>query len=150
MFDKTITLFNRYRGTLGDTWYATVVTGCQLVIDKASLVSKYGENSSDRISLHIPYTFEDGKRVIAGKEFLPPKEWAKQTNDKLADTVTFQDGQAFDFFIIGEYADTETPINDEDYKKGFYDFLNKNNDYVYAITSIGIYDAIPHFELLGK
>lgn len=47
-------------------------------------------------------------------------------------------------------------IADEDYESGisstgFYDFMNKNHDFVFLITNVGgPYTLIPHFEIGGK
>ena len=62
----------------------------------------YGPDSTDNAQLHIPYVYKDGKRVVvdaSGKElpWLPPKEWRKQVNDLLDDSITFN--PATDFFM---------------------------------------------------
>lgn len=150
MYDKTITLFNRYDSRLGDTWYPTVLHGVDLNIDKASIIAKYGPESSDRAALHIRYEKKDGMIYVANKQWLPPKQWDGQTNDKLVDSVTFTDGNKFDFFYWGEW--DEVPIADNDYSPdGFYSYMNAKKDFVFAISSIGgPYTLIPHFEILGK
>lgn len=77
--------------------------------------------------------------------WIPPKEWANQVNDLLDDTITFASG---DFFWDGEWA--QGPVNDEDYRDGFYTYMNSQYDFVYRITSVGgPYTVIPHFEILG-
>lgn len=42
-------------------------------------------------------------------------------------------------------------VNDEDYRDGFYHYMNAAKDFVFKITSVGgPYTVIPHFEILGK
>lgn len=90
-------------------------------------------------------------KAIDNLPFMPPKVWSKQTNDKLADSITFNDdAQLFDFFVVGELNFSE-PILDDYYKKGFYNEMINKYDYCYAITNVGgPYKLIPHFELLAK
>lgn len=158
MFDKTVTVFNKYVNQKDEIyWYPTVISGCQFVDDKAANVAKTGLENADEANLHIRYTYkmiaDTGKKVyrknVSGKVYLPPKEWKAQTNDKLAETVTFSDG---DFFIEGECS--EEIIKDSDYATrvggGFYDYLNKKRDNVFLITSVGTYTLVPHFEIGGK
>lgn len=151
MYSETITLFNRYHSRYGDMWYPHILTNVNLVSDKSSIMAKYGAETSDKASLHVKYDSVDGKIVINGINYLPPKEWAKQTNDKLSDSITFNDdSNYFDFFILGEY-EGSGPINDDDYIEGFYNEMQKTKDYCYAITSVSSpYKVIPHFEIMAK
>lgn len=151
MFTETITLFNRYHSKLGDTWYPHVLHNVQLTKDKASMMAKYGAESKDSASMIIHYQFANtGKMFIEGLPFLPAKEWGEQLNEDLKNSITFNDdAQYFDFFVEGDLGYTE-PILDESYPKGFYNEMNKKYDYCYAISSVGIYKLIPHFEILAK
>lgn len=151
MYSEKITLFNHYKSRLGDMWYPTVIDGVNLLIDKAAIMAKYGAESKDTAMLSIHYHKEDGQIMIDGKPYLSPKEWERQTNDKLADSITFTSGTDFDFFMLGEYPTTD-PIADEDFDNegGFYNYMNDNYDYVFAITSVGgPYTAIPTFQIMG-
>ena len=148
MYSETITLFNRYKSRLGDMWYPTVVKNANLLIDKAAIVAKYGSESNDNAILNVKYSVVDSVVMIADKPYFSPKEWENQTNDRLPDTLTFASGRDFDFFMLGEYPET-TPILDDDYTDGFYNFVNDKYDYVFAITSVAKYSAIAHFEILG-
>ena len=148
MYSDKITLFNHYKSRLGDMWYPTVIDGVNLLIDKASIVAKYGAESKDNAILNVRYHILDGTKMVGNKPYLPPKEWERQTNDKLADSITFTSGTDFDFFMLGEYPTTE-PIKDDDYLDGFYNHVNDEYDYVFAITSVAQYTAIPHFEIMG-
>lgn len=149
MYQDTITLFNRYDSRLGDMWFPTVLHNVDLNIDKAAIVEKYGADSTDNARLHIKFTEEDGEIFIEGKRYLLPKEWDKQVNDDLANTITLSSGEKFDFFFVGEWDNTE-PINDDDYTTGFYDYMNKTYDEVFSITSAAKYSLIPHFEVMAK
>lgn len=148
MFSSTVTVFNRYKSRLGDMWYPTVISGVNVNIDKAAIVAKYGSESKDNAILNIHYNFRDGAKIICEKPYLPPKEWENQTNDLLPKTITFTSGEEFDFFILGDYVIDE-PISDNDYLSGFYDYMNRNQDFVFAITAVAEYSAIPHFEIMG-
>ena len=149
MFTDTITVFNSYVDSLKNvTWYPTVIHGVNLLIDKAAIVAKYGAESKDNALLNIHYQTVNGQIMIDGKLYLPPKEWERQTNDKLAESITFTSGTDFDFFMLGEYP-TTNPIADDDYVDGFYNHVNDEYDYVFAVTSVAKYTAIPHFEIMG-
>lgn len=153
LHEDTITVFNRYESKLGDMWYATVIPGCHVRMDKAAIQAKYGAESADSVVVMVPCTITDDVRTVAGKTWLPPKEWDGQTNDLLTDTVTFTAGNDFDFFLVGEW-DGDAVIDDEGYvtakDSGFYSYLSRTRDNVFAITSVGVYRLIPHFELTGK
>lgn len=148
MYSDTITLFNHYKSRLGDMWYPTVIHGANLLIDKAAIIAKYGTESKDNAILNIHYDTVDGQIMVDGKPYFPPKEWDRQTNDKLAETITFASGNDFDFFVLGEYESTG-PIADDDFIDGFYNHVNDEYDFVFAVTSVAKYTAIPHFEIMG-
>lgn len=148
MYSGTITLFNHYKSRLGDMWYPTVIHGVNIQIDKAAIIAKYGSESKDNAILNIHYNTVNGQIMIDGKPYFPPKEWERQTNDKLPETITFTSGVDFDFFMLGEYP-TTNPIADDDYIDGFYNYVNDEYDFVFAITSVAQYSAIPHFEIMG-
>lgn len=151
MYDKTVTVFNKYTDQNDNIyWYPHVLSGVDLIVDKAANVAKTGLDSADTANLHVKYHIVDGTVMVADKPYLPPKEWEKQPNDDLSESITFASG---DFFMQGEYA--ETPILDSDYANrvdgGFYDYINKRHDYVFLITTVGgPYTLIPHFEIGGK
>lgn len=153
MYNDTVTIFCRYQSKLGDMWYPFVLHNVDVNTDKASIIAKYGTDASDNAQLHIKYQFRDGAKMIGDKKWLPPKEWDRQTNDQLSDTITFTGGENFDFFWIGEWTG-DIPIADDDpqwSRKGFFAEMNSRYDYVFAITSVGgPYSVIPHFEILGK
>ena len=149
MYNDTITLFNRYSNREGDTWYPTVIRNVNVNVDRAAIIAKYGAQSADSAVLNVSYSLRTKNKIVAGKLWLAPKEWGEQPNDELANFLTFTGGNAFDFFYIGEWQDT-APISDNDYNEGFYTYMNTRYDNVFAVTSVGMYTVIPHFEILGK
>lgn len=151
MFNDTITLFNRYTNkNTGTFWYPHIIHNVELNRDKASIMAKYGAESKDSASLHIPYMIVNDVITIDEIPFISPKIWARQANDKLPDLVTLNDNSVtFDFFIEGEYESTDV-IADDDFEDGFYNHMNSKYDYCYAITSVGFYKTIPHFEIMAR
>ncbi len=149
MYAEKITLFNRYKSSLGDIWYPTVLHGVNLIMDKAAIISRYGAESKDNAILNVRYMNVTDKKMIDGKEWMAPKEWKRQSEDMLPDLLTFTSGTAFDFFMLGDYGSTE-PVADSNYTDGFYNHINKEYDFVFAITSATHFSVIPHFEITGK
>lgn len=152
MYDKTVTVFNFYESTTAAMWYPHVLSGVDLNTDRGSIIKKYGPDSTDSAQLHITYTKKDEQKIITdadGKElsWVPPKEWKRQVNDVLVETITFSAADG-DFFIDGAW--DGGPVSDEDYRGGFYAYMNNRHDFCYKITSVGgPYTVIPHFEILG-
>lgn len=153
MYDKTVTVFNYYESsTTGEVyWYPHVLPGVDLVTDHGAILKKYGPDSSDNAVLHISYTPDDGDVMVqqSGGEsimWLSPKAWSKQVNDDLPGSITFGPD---DFFWLGEW--TGGTVTGDNYRGGFYQWMNSQRDNVYKITSVGgPYTVIPHFEILGK
>lgn len=146
MYKDTITLFNRKPGGRGegDIWLPTVIKNVNLVADRAAVVAKYGAESKDNAILNIRYTVEDGEIMVAGKQWMPPKSW-----DRTMDSITFAGGVNFDFFWAGEWPDEIA--QDSDYlDEGFYGYMNRTHDFVFAVTSVSKLSVIPHFEITGK
>ena len=143
MYRDTVTIFNKKPGGRGEApiWYPTVIKGCNLNIDRAAIMAKYGSDSQDNAELHIRYQ-KDGKNItVAGKPWMPPKAW-----DKTEDSITFGTD---DFFWKGEW--DGGIVTDADYGvDGFYGYMNRTHDYVFAVSSVALYSVIPHFEIMGK
>lgn len=148
MYSDTVTIFNRYESRQGDMWYPTVLDHVNIMSDRAAIAQKYGEQSKDSAVVNVRYMTDAGKIMIDGKEYFTPKEWNRQDAESISDTITFTPGEKFDFFMIGAYS--EQPISDDDYRDGFYNYMNSQFDGVYAITSVSKLTAIPHFEITGK
>lgn len=148
MYQDVVTMFNRKPGGRGegDTWYPTVIAGVNLNIDRAAILAKYGADSQDNAELHIRYQKDGGEIMVAGKPWMSPKEW-----DGTEDSLTFAGGNSFDFFWQGEWdggivTDSDSRWADE----GFYNYMNRTHDYVFAVSSVALYSVIPHFEIMGK
>lgn len=147
MFHDTVTLFNRQKGNDGDTWYPTVLHNVNLNMDKGMINKTYGEQSADAAVLNVRYAITDGEITVDSSTWKPPKEW-QQLADK-TDTLTFTAGTGFDFFWAGEW--TGGIAQDETYgDMSFYDYMLANHDYVFAITGVGQFSVIPHFEITGR
>jgi hypothetical protein len=149
MYNDTITLFNRHRTQSGTMWYATVLHGVNVIVDKSAIIAKYGEKSQDSAVLNIRYRREDTDIYVGKKRYLPPKEWSRQMDDALSASITFASGQQFDFFMIGEW-DGGAVVDDDTYTEGFYEHANRRYDFVFAITSVSQFSVIPHFEITAK
>ena len=157
MYSDTVTIFNYYESSTAAVWYPHVLSGVHLETDRGQIIRKYGPESTDNSELHIAYTEKNGQKIItdtAGKEliWLPPKAWAKQVNDDLANSITFDPAE--DFFWAGAW-DGDSPINDADYTdrrdEGFLAYMQRTQDFVFLISTVGgPYTEIPHFELLWK
>lgn len=146
MYKDTATLFNRKPGGRGqgDIWYPTVLRNVNLNVDRAAIMAKYGSESTDNAMLMVRYQTDGNEILVAGKPWMLPKEW-----DKTEDSLTFAGGTAFDFFWEGEW--TGGIANDSDYgDEGFYNYMNRTRDHVFAITSVAKFSLIPHFEIMGK
>lgn len=145
MYQRTVTLFNRK----GSKWIPTVLHNVDLNTDRSAIISRYGENSSDRAILHVRYRLNGDSITIEGKSWIPPIAYKKQNAEC---TLTFTGGgEEFDFFCVGEWGNGSV-INDADYgTDGFYDYMNRNLDGVYAISSVSSpYSLIQHFEITGR
>ena len=148
MYKDTVTVFNRYVDSFKNTiWYPHVISGVNLIVDKAVINAKYGEVSKDNAVMNVKYHFVDSNIMVGDKLYLPPKEWERQVNDDLPKSITFTSGNDFDFFMSGDYG-SEEPIIDENGR--FYSDMQKEYDNVFAITSVAKYSVIPHFEIVGK
>ena len=146
MYKDTITLFNRKPGDRGqgDTWYPTVIKEVNLNADRAAILAKYGADSQDNAYLSIRYKKSADSVLVANKPWMSPKEW-----DRTVDSITFTSGTNFDFFWNGEWKGGI--VSDTDYgPEGFYDYMNRTHDYVFAISSVAMYSVIPHFEIMGR
>ena len=145
MYNETVTVFNKYKSKqLGTTWYPHVLKGCYFLADKSANIEKTGIENADSAKLHVKYKDNDGIK-IGDLQYITPKEWDKQTNDKYENSITFSEGE--DFFALGEFE--EIIIKESDYPEGFFQHMNDTYDDVYRITTVGKYTVIPHFEIGG-
>lgn len=158
MYRDTVTLFNRSADGADTLWYPTVLHDVHLTLDLAAIKERIGYETGDRAVLNVRFdTGEDGERFIAGKLWLPPTEWRAQPDDERGAALTFAYGEKFDFFMIGEWgvsvSDGGGPVPDCDYDAdgGFYGYLNRTHDGVFAVTAVsGPFSVIPHLEIRGR
>lgn len=148
MYNDVVTVFNRYENSSGVFWYPSVLKNVNLNIDKGYVLQQFGAGTEDNAILHVKYKEESGSKMIGHKRWLPPKEWDRQTNDLLSESITFYGGNDFDFFWMGEWEGTEL-VNDDEYN-GFYSYMSKKYDFVFRITNVSIHSLIPHFEIAGR
>ena len=151
LYKQTVTLFNRKQMSGATYWYVSVLDGVHLIIDRAAIISTYGEQATDNAKLHIRYSPSGEDAVVqtrdGGKVYLKPK--AFRAADDVSENITFGFGNEFDFIMAGVYPD-EGPICDDDYKSGFFNHMNKTYDDVFAISSVSKFNLIPHFEIAAK
>ena len=141
MYKDTVTVFNRKNGE-DITWYARVLHNVDFNADVALIRQMYGESAPDRAKLHIMYRSDK----VGNYTYLLPKEFQSQAD--VSDKITFQTGEDFDFFWLGVW--NGTTISDGDYQRGFFDYMVKTYDNVFAVSSVAKYSVIPHFEVMGR
>ena len=147
IYKQTVTVFNRVVEGESTKWYATVISGVHLVIDQSIIVATYGEQSSDNALLHIRYKDINGEAVVGGKTYMKPKVF-RASGDPYWN-ITFAYGDEFDFIMAGAYPESG-PINDDDYRNGFFNYMNKTYDDVFAITKVAKFNLLPHFEIVAR
>ena len=139
MFTDTVTIFNHHEDKKNGVsmWYPTVLDGVELQVAKGINVSKSGNDNADSASLHI--------RINADirKAYKKPKEY-KALEEKQGYFTLKPD----DFFMEGRY--DNTPVDEEEYPDGFFEYMKKTYDDVYNITTVDTFKVIPHFEVGGK
>lgn len=145
MYEDTVTLFCRKAGDreTGDTWHPTVLHNVNLMIDRASIVARYGPESKDSAVLNVRYKPDGKNKWVGQKLWKSPTEW-----DNPETEITFRSGNDFDFFWLGEW--TEGAVSDRDYKGGFYQHMNQTHDFVFAVSGVSYLSLIPHFEVTGR
>ena len=52
--------------------------------------------------------------------------------------------------ITVDYVSKDGPVSDERYRNGFYNYMNRNYDNVFAITNVSKFNLIPHFEITAR
>lgn len=145
MYKDTVTLFCRKIGDreTGDTWHPTILQNVNLMIDRASIVSQYGPEAKDSAVLSVKYIPDKKNKRVGKKLWKSPTEWENPETE-----ITFRSGNNFDFFWLGEW--DGGAVSDRDYKGGFYQYMNQNHDFVFAVSSVSYLSMIPHFEVTGR
>ena len=144
IYRQTITLFNRRTVNEVTAWYPFLIEGVHLIMDKSIIISTYGEQSQDNVKIHIRYVPSEDGAVVNGKVYMLPKQWNREGDPSKNFTLSF--GDNFDFIMEGDYG-SDVPVMDDAYPKGFYNYMNKNYDNVFAISNVSKFNLIPHFEV---
>lgn len=77
--------------------------------------------------------------------WLPPKQWMRLVNKD--GYVTFAPG---DFFWAGVWQGSNA-VPDENYGDlSFFEYMTQNYDYVFKVTTTGLFTVIPHLEIAGR
>lgn len=147
--NATITVFNAYTDAEDKLYYyASIIKDVHAIADKGAAQTKTGLEDADSFWCSIPYAVNGDDIYVNGKRYLGPIAWEKQINDDLPNTLTFCEGK--DLILKGVWTG-DSIIKSADYsRQGFYDYLLRNYDDVYIVSSVGKYDLIPHFEVRGK
>ena len=147
IYKQTVTVFNRVIDGEKTYWYATVIPNVHLIIDRSIIISTYGEQSADNAKLHIQYSLSGEDAIVVGKTYMTPKVF-RSSGDPSAN-ITFAFGDEFDFIKSGAF-EGSGPFDDDDYKGGFFNYMNKTYDEVFAITNVSKFNLIPHFEIVAR
>ena len=143
MLQDVVTVFNRRDGL----WYPTVLEGVHIQRRAAVEEDRLGTRRADEVLVLAPYTVEEGRITVGGKEYLPPRQWRRAAAPEGA--VTFTCGEAFDILLLGRWEE-DGPAEDSRWPEGFYGWLDRERDGVYALAAVKRFDALPHFELTGR
>jgi len=147
LYRDTVTLFNRHGDEDNLVWIPTVLSRVHFVTDKAAMISQYGENVNDNAMLNVMYRNVNGVPYIGSKRYVTPKVFKNTAT--VTNLITFQYGDDFDFIYGGTW-NSSTSISDASYTKGFFDYMNKNYDEVFAISSVSKYNLITHFTVSAR
>lgn len=146
MYNHTVTIFNYFEDDDGAYWYPKVLTGVDLNTDRAALLKKYGAETTDNAELHVKCTRSGDTVLVGSYVWYAPKAWKKSNKPA---SLTFNPDT--DFFWYGAWENGTVDDSDYDRQGGFYQYMNKNEDGIYKVTSASApYTIIPHFEILGK
>jgi len=150
VYDKTITVFSRKKQGKDTVWYATVMDGVSItdtVVESENGQAR--EHTGDNVRVVVRTQPEsDGTVFVSGKEYLNPKEWNRA--DAISDSFSLKSGSDFDFFIYGDYDEFDGAKDSLYEPNGFYQYMRKNYDRVYVISSVALFTVLPHFEIGGR
>ena len=147
MYKDTVTVFNRRTVDGKILWYPTVIEGVHVDASFAGAEAGYGRKQDCRAAVLIPYIRLEGASAVAGKLVLPPRLW--QQVDAPEMYLTFAGGEDFDFFITEDWQGTD-PVADDGFDGGFYGHMAQTRDGAFAVASVCRYDALPHYEVVGR
>ena len=147
MYEDVVTVFNRRVEDGKTRWYPTVIEGVHLAENCGAAEAGYGRGRDCRAAVLIPYVRMEGAPYAAGKLVLPPKLWRRVEQPEMY--VAFAGGEDFDFFITEDWQSTD-PVDDGTFDGGFYGYMARTRDDVFAVAAVCRYDALPHYEVVGR
>jgi len=151
LYKQTVTLFNRIVLVTGEIlWRPTVLEKVHLIIGKSDSWSSYGDSAMDTITLHVRYTVKDGKAYIGDKIYYEPKEFRRLNCPENGITFAYGGSEVCDFFMEGVFGNSMTFADDSYERLGFYNYMNKQYDNVFAIQQVSRFNLIPHFEIMAR
>ena len=107
-------------------------------------VIKTGNENANSLWLSIPLISVNNELYADGVKYLKNKRYAA-SEDK-SDCFTVKKN---DFVVLGAY-ESDSVINDDDYKDGFFQYMKSKYDDVYNINTIDEYKGIRHIEIGGR
>ena len=149
LFRDTITVFCRSVENGAIFWYPRVIKNTHAVISSGASSTTRGASNTDNGMVHIMYSGGRDGACIGKYLYVLPKAWAALTPDKKEKSITFTTGEDFGFWMKGSFTE-QGPISDESFRDGFYNYMNKKYDDVFAIAQCTQSYIIPHFELVAK
>lgn len=156
LYQDTVTLFNRYIFEDETIWWIpTVLTGVHFILDRAKVISTYGEMATDNVMLHIRYSGNRSNPVVQGKKYVLPKVYREMDPNSAKGCITFSFGDDFDFLVSGKWPELKNikgNIDDDVYMNygGFFNYMNRMYDHVFAITGVAKFDLLPHFRITAR
>lgn len=171
IYKQTVTLFNRVKDDNDEEFFIpTVLPAVHLVIDHSAVWNTYGGQQSDNVRLHVRYLQSEKGPTIGDKRYVEPKDWKRLKSFDESITFRYGNDNDFDFFVKDSFeVDSEKTVgsitaNGEtvtlsngfisdmayDEYRGFYNYLNKMYDHVFAVTAVSQYNLIPHFEIMAR
>lgn len=134
-----VTLVMATEGDNGVEYNSVVLNGVFLDLNKRSNINRSGLADADAATLFIPFS------VNADKQYLPPKEYERQS-DKSSYWTVFDGGEASGadcYFVKGEI---DAPVS--------YAEAREQYDYVYQVSSVDLRDfgseRMRHWQVGGR
>ncbi len=140
-YNKTVTIWNKYVDGVWEqeTWIPTLIEKVRLVVSRGNNIMSSGLETADTARLHIKDDIS-----IASKDYKSPVEWNKLSEENKRKYYTLE-SENDTFFVEGDTTD----VSSED-KDNFFEYMKKNYDNCFKLTSVDRFEIIPHFECWGK
>lgn len=134
MFNDTVTVYNKYKGSDGaEKWQRTVLYGVFWNAIKGAVMRRTGVSSADSVQLIIPVSVRASRA-----EYKRPKEWAGLTNK-----IGYWTLQAGDTVIRGDMA-VEIDRSTKELQ-GYDDILT-----ITSVDNKAFGSGMDHWEVSGK